>query len=210
MKNKFTKMISSVLLAIICSISLAMPIFADDERPCIVDDADLLTDSQEENLTAQAKEIIKKHKTDIVIVTTDGMRGKTPEQFADDFYDQNKYGVGANNAGVLVAVDMFNRKVAISCAGEAMEHIDDSRATEIRKSITPNLTSGNFEYAFEMFIDNVDSYYNQPKIKDFKYDAKTDSLVKVRSVSLVQILLFAGISILAGLLACFGVTAKYQ
>lgn len=48
----------------------------------VVDNADLLTDSQEQELEDRLEELVDKYGCDAVIVTTDTIDGKTPMAYA--------------------------------------------------------------------------------------------------------------------------------
>ena len=58
-----------------------------DERqlPRLVDDADLLSESEEGSLLRLLDDISQKREFDVVVVTVDGIGERTPMQFADDF-----------------------------------------------------------------------------------------------------------------------------
>lgn len=47
----------------------------------------------------------------MIIVTVDSLNGKTVEEYADDYYDDNGYGYGENNSGILFLVAMDDREL---------------------------------------------------------------------------------------------------
>ena len=63
-------------------------------QPRVVDNANLLTASEEQELEKYLDSISEDLKFDIAVVTTDTINGKTPMAYADDFYDYNGYGYG--------------------------------------------------------------------------------------------------------------------
>ena len=68
-------------------------------QPRVVDNANLLTASEEQELEKYLDSISEDLKFDIAVVTTDTINGKTPMAYADDFYDYNGYGYGDDRDG---------------------------------------------------------------------------------------------------------------
>lgn len=85
------KRILTVLFALILCMVVVIPTFAASDLPRLVDNADLLTDSEESTLLSKLNEISERQQTDVVVVTADTLDGKTPMDYADDFYDYNGY-----------------------------------------------------------------------------------------------------------------------
>ena len=88
------KRIFMVYFALVLLFFPVSPVFAAEDAPRLVDGADLLTDSEETALRDKLDEISERQQVDLVIVTTDSLEGKSPMEFADDFYDYNGYGFG--------------------------------------------------------------------------------------------------------------------
>ena len=72
-------------------------------------------------------EAVMQYDMDIVIVITDDVKGKSSMDFADDFYDDNGYGIGFDSSGLLFLVNMEDREVWISTAGTAIKVFTDAR-----------------------------------------------------------------------------------
>ena len=53
----------------------------------LVDEADLLTPAEEAELVAKLDSISKRQQFDIVVLTVNSIGGKSPDAFADDYYD---------------------------------------------------------------------------------------------------------------------------
>lgn len=97
------KRIFMVYFALVLLFFPVSPVFAAEDAPRLVDGADLLTDSEETALRDKLDEISERQQVDLVIVTTDSLEGKSPMEFADDFYDYNGYGFGDSYDGVFVS-----------------------------------------------------------------------------------------------------------
>ena len=86
--------------------------------PRLVDQADILTDEEEATLLAKLDKISEELQFDIVIVTTKSTGRRTPEEFADDYYDYNGFGFGENHDGCACMFSTEFRDCHISTTGE--------------------------------------------------------------------------------------------
>lgn len=120
----------------------------------LVDDADLLTDSEEDELKEQLDSIYETYGYDAVIVTTGSLNGYTATEFADDFYDYN----GFAEDGILLLISMEERDWAISTAGGAINAFTDDIQEEIISSIMSYLGNDKWYDAFNLFCVNCDIY----------------------------------------------------
>lgn len=103
------KMISIFLILFILSIGF-INILADKVHPSRLEDsASTLTSSEKILLISMLDEISTKQNCDIAIVTIDDLDGKTPQQYADDYYDYNNYGLGENKDGILLLISTNSR-----------------------------------------------------------------------------------------------------
>ena len=96
------------------------------EKTRVVDMADLLSDSEESSLLFKLDEISERQQFDVVVVTVGSLDGKTPTAYADDFYDYNGYGFGAEYDGVLLLVSMEERDWRISTCGYGITALTDA------------------------------------------------------------------------------------
>lgn len=74
---KMRKQLFGVLLALLLCVTMAAQAFASSNMPCLVDNAGLLTDSEQSELLDKLDEISERQQVDIVVVTTDALNGKT-------------------------------------------------------------------------------------------------------------------------------------
>lgn len=96
----------------------------------VFDDGELLTAEEEERLQELCIETAKKTELDIVVVTTSDLGYKSAMSYADDFYDEGKYGYEYEyGSGVLFLIyeDPYSDEgeVYISTAGLGILYIDD-------------------------------------------------------------------------------------
>ena len=64
--------------------------------------ADLLDDGQKEELEAKLDQVSEDYGCDVVVVTEETLDGAVPQDYADDFFDYNDYGMGEDKSGILL------------------------------------------------------------------------------------------------------------
>ena len=124
----------------------------------IQDMAGLLDESQEQMLRGQIEELARKYQFDAVIVTVDSLEGKTPEEYADDYFDYNGYGYGEDYDGILLLISMEYRDWAISTSGRGQRVFTDYGLDYISSQMVPYLSRGSYYSAFERFLSLTDDY----------------------------------------------------
>ncbi len=130
--------------------------------PRLVDDADLLTDVEEEVLEAKLDAVSEKNQMDIVVVTVLSTNGASPMAFADDYYDYNGYGYGDTYDGALLLISMEERDWWISTCGKMINVLDDSTIDYIGDEMLDDLSMDNYAAAFNTFADECDYYIDPP------------------------------------------------
>ncbi len=142
---------------------LTVPVSARRRMPRLVDDAGLLTDAQADRLLDQLDEISQRQKSDIVVVTKNSLDGKSPMEFADDFYDSNDYGYGAQKDGVLFLISMAERDWHISTAGFGITAVTDAGISYMSERFLGELSDGEYAKAFRIFADLCDDFLTQAR-----------------------------------------------
>ena len=79
------KKIKHLLLLLLLFLMVGVPVYAENPDK-VVDNADILTDKEEEKLEEQFTQIAEKYQCDIAVVTTNTLDGKSPMNYADDYY----------------------------------------------------------------------------------------------------------------------------
>lgn len=137
----------------------------------MVDDAQLLSDDEVYNLDTLLSQISQEHQFDIVIVTVQSCGNKTPQEYADDYYDYNGYGYGENHDGCLLLVSMDERDWHISTTGYGIYAITDAGIDFISSCFIDDLSAGNYFDAFSTFACEVEDFINQADSGDpYDYD----------------------------------------
>lgn len=156
------KRLFGTLLAILLCLSLSVPTFAQSDMPLLVDDADLLTDSEESSLLSKIANISNNQQMDIVIVTTDSLYGETPRDYADDFYDYNGYA----EDGILLLVSLEDSDWYISTSGYGITAITDAGREYMAEQFVDDLGDGNYYDAFVTYADFCDEFISMARSGD--------------------------------------------
>ncbi len=161
-----------LLLFVCCGTALA------DEQ--VIDDAGLFSLAETVKITQIIDEVEKKHQVDLAVLTTNDVPYDYSDElyilrdYADDFYDQNGYGMGPDDSGLLLVIDMNNRAMWISTAGVMREYIDDSREEQIFDDATPWMRSGAYGQATIRAMESVSRMMNTGReAGTFLYDEVT-------------------------------------
>lgn len=160
----------------------------------LVDEADLLTFSEETKILTLLNGISERQQLDIVVVTVKSLNGKSPRAFADDYYDDHGYGFGSQRDGVLLLIAMDTRDYYISTSGYGIEAFTDKRINRIKKSVQSDLSDGEYAAAFEEFATLCDDYITQTKSgnPDGNYNV-TQHLLLSLAIGLIVALIATGI-----------------
>lgn len=161
------KMISIFVAGILCGLfargAAAQEIPEERQRPRLVDEADLLSDGEEAELLAKLDEISERQEFDVAVVTVNSLNGSTPEAFADDFYDYNGYGMGADDDGVLLLLSMEERDWHMTTHAFGITAFTDAGIEFMSDRFVPQLSEGYYADAFTMFADFCDDFVTQAK-----------------------------------------------
>lgn len=150
------KKVSAILLILALVLVIAPGAFA--AAPKVVDDAGLLSDSQRESLEQKAEELAETYGIDVVIYTVYSMDGQDPEGYADDYYDENGYGIGEDHSGILFLLSMEYRDWAISTCGDGIYALTDYGIESVFSDMAGELSDGNYYDAFCIYLSSLEGY----------------------------------------------------
>lgn len=208
------KRIISVLIALFLVVFLVGGMSAlADARPYVFDEADLLSDAEEANLTALAADITAEYPIDVYVVAVNDFRDlgvSNAYDAAKTYYESHSLGYGAGRDGMLLLLSMDDRDYALVAKGDYA---------------TTNLTDYGRQKLSEEFLDDFrrDDWYGgfedyYKVTKDYLYEAKTNRPVDIYpkdppDPKMVRSL-GAAISLLLGYLAatftCAGMKSKLR
>lgn len=149
-----------IITLLLCTV-MAMPVIsvADASHPDrFVDDANLLTEEEAETLEDRLDGISEELDCDVAIVTVDSIGLKEPQAYADDYFDNNGYGMGHEDDGILLLISMENRDWAISTHAFGVTAFTDVGLAHIMEWVTPSLSNGSYTDAFNLFADYCEEF----------------------------------------------------
>jgi len=120
----------------------------------IADNANVLTEIEEQSLLAKLKKYTETLKCDIAIVTVMNTNGKTAQEYADDYYDENGYGYGKDKSGVLFLYSKSDNKWATSTYGTGMLLTTDA-VDEIVSGIGDYIRNGDYNSALTKYANDI-------------------------------------------------------
>ena len=153
------KKLISLLIAFLLTLCLTVPAFAAGGTPKIVDNADLLSASEQATLETMALHLANEYRIDVVILTVDTTYGENITDYADDYFDNNGYGIDYDHSGVLLVISMDDREWAISTCGDAINALTDYGQEQIMDSVTQHLGNGDYYEGFELYLELLDEYF---------------------------------------------------
>ncbi len=128
------------------------------EECFLYDDADLLTDTEEETLVAQLEKISHTYNTQLVICTIASMDGGDIDGFIDYLYDTMELGYGENHEGVLLLISMDPREYRILSNGYAGEAVGPDEIDTLCDIMDAYLPNGAYSTAFFYFAEQCGEF----------------------------------------------------
>lgn len=155
MKRKITAAVLALLLVLsaVTAFAESLPLFVDEEN--------LVSDSQGEELGQRLEEVSRTYECDVVIVTVYSLQGKTVTEYADDYFDYQGYGQGASGDGILLLVCMRQREYAISTKGKCINVFTDANLRYMEDRFVGYLSDGEYNDAFNEFVTLCDGFLEQ-------------------------------------------------
>lgn len=192
------KLMLLVMSVSIMSVFLGFSASSAAGKKSVIDDAGLIKASDEKELDKKIKNI-QKDKFDAVILTVKSLDGKSAQDYADDYYDNNDYGLDNEKSGVLFLVSKGDRKYHISTKGAGIKVFTDYGIARIKEEIKPYLSDGDYFNACDEFLnitkDFVKAYKDgTPYDTDNPYNEEIDYVI-LEVIALVIAFVIALISV---------------
>ena len=166
-----------------------------DDMDKVYDFADLLTDEEEDKLYQEVNSFISQTGYDLAVVTTNDNNKRSEVEYADDFYDYNGFGKNSTRDGLLLLIDMTNRKVYISTTGNAIV-MYNSRIDSIIDAGYDYLTSGDYYNTFSKMIEKQEYYFD---LGPDERDSKTIIIDEYGNASYIKYMPYGLIGFISGI-----------
>lgn len=135
---------------------LATPSVDASEK--VYDFADLFTTEEEKQLYLEVMDYINNYEMDLVIVTTNYIHTSDTRNYGMDFYDYNDFGFTNKKNGILLVIDMQNRRYEMVTTGEAILMYDDARVNSILDDMFEDIKNETYYNGCAKFIQKASDY----------------------------------------------------
>lgn len=183
------KYLSFVFTVILLALTAFSCFAADGRPPLVVDNANLLTASEEYSLESYLSGVSDRLGVNIVVVTENSIGSKTPTEYADDYFDYNGYGEN----GALLLISMSERDWYVSTKGSCEDKV---KYETIGKMILSDVKKGNYYSAFVSYADTCEGLME---------GTGSGALLFARNAPK-----FILVALIAGIIISFVIMAKYK
>ncbi len=172
--------------------SYEVPSTRQKER--LLDNADLLSDTEEADILAKLDSASAECESNIVILTVNSHTGSI-QDYADDYFDYNGFGADYNGSGILFMLSMDTREWAIGTSGTAIDAFTDYGQENLMDQMLPYLSNGDYNDAFITYINVCKSFF-----KEYANGTPVDYGNESNYKSTSEILGYIPISLIIGLI----------
>ena len=144
-----------VLLLILTLLSAPALAYNPD---AVVDDAGLLSSSQETELENTLAALYETYDFQVVLHTTEDTGYRDLAMYAADFYDENGYGWGSGYDGLILVVDMDAREYVTVTTGSGMALFSDYDIGWIENAMLEDLSAGYYARAFQTYLTYAERF----------------------------------------------------
>ncbi len=170
--KKIKLLLLPILLLGLIFVHTVKPVTAHEYN--IVDLYGCLTESEWQLLETKAETISNRYQTDVVVVVTPTTGDLDLVDYADDYFDFHGYGLGNDQSGVILVIDMNNSEVYTSTKGFGIYAFTDYGIEALVDSYINYLRDGDFNNAIDTFLNGCDYYLEKAEagkpIDDPYYD----------------------------------------
>lgn len=147
------------IFALLLMVAMVVPVFAEEHPDRLVDDADILSNSEEKSLKELLDEISSKYNMDVAIITVESTEDENITGFTDDYYDYNGY----STDGIMLLLSMDNRKWHVSTKGYGIYAFTDKGQKYIMDKVTEYLKDNEYYDGFKQFAELADDFIKEAK-----------------------------------------------
>ncbi len=205
------KKITCIILTFSLILLFSIPALANHDMPNLVDDANLLTEQEYDEVLEKLNSVSDKYSVNIAVVTVNDTNGLDIEAFADNYQEEHYSKEGSNEPidGALLVIDMNQRQWYVTTYGEGVRAFTDYGIQQLDNELILYLQDGDFAGAFSAFANTADSYFEAEREGEpIDYQSSSDSSPK--GISTKGWIIRAVIAILAGFGLSFAVTGSMK
>ncbi len=171
----------------------------------IFDQAGLFSESQKADIADKIALFKENTGMDGAVVTTNDAGGKTAQAYADDFYDNHQFGVGADRSGFLFLIDMDNRTYYISTMGKMKELLSESRIEKMLDHAEDDMVNGDYHLAALSILTDAIKYSDR-----YQYDSATGHFKRIRKLPPLKTMIAVIAAVIAGIASYSSIYGTYN
>lgn len=159
---------------------LGVTLFGAGSAPFVVDDALLLTQKEIDKLEEKAEDLAFEYDCGVYVLTVDSLEGKTPREYAQDYYLDNDLGIGEGQNGIMFFIAMDSRDYITITYGKdptgeyeygiGIRAFSDFGIEKMEEQVVPQLSDGDYNGAFTTYMDVCEEYLAFLKEEGHPYD----------------------------------------
>lgn len=153
----------AILLTLLCSLCMAVPVWAADTEH-VQDDAALFSEAELQEVEAALRELEQETGWEAYAFTTEDTGGYSSRLYGEYAFDD----CTDARDGVAFVVDMEHREIALVDFEEATEYLSDARIDDILDDAYTNATDGDYAESVLAMIDGVEHYYKAGRVGENK------------------------------------------
>ena len=198
-KKSLSALLALLLLLCTASVALAVPKQAPPPKAQtqeqgigadrVIDEAEILTDSEEKELDAKIATIEQSHKVRILIGTMKSTDGTPLGKIANNVVDQ----IPADNGTIVLLLSMKERDWYISTDNKMRARITDGKGVEyLSGEFLPDLKEGKYAAAFTTFAATTDEMLTYYEKEGEPYDPANAFNLMALGIALACALILGG------------------
>lgn len=205
--------IAGILLLLILFRLIFLPLtIRAEEMPQTVhvyDQAELLTGDEREQLETLCLKTGENRGIHILLITASDTEGKTPEEYADDFYD-DVYPEEKDENGIAVLIDLGNRKLWISTAGIMRYYLSDREVERMLDHMYEYAEHADYAEALKAAVSDADAAAERGiSSGDYLVD-ENGRVHRLHRITPMEGMIAAAAGVLVFCLVYFGVIRSYR
>lgn len=207
--------IGGICLVLWCSIWMMLlwsfGVRGAEEKERIVDEAGLFSDEERSRLEERSKELEKKMKGVVLVLTTADTGGKSAAETVDSAYFDRGYHEEYGEDGLVFLIDLDNREIYLGVYGDLIPVLTDQRIEAVLDEAYPFVTRGDYGEAAGAALAAAAAWYDRGVPSgQYTYQEDTGKIVPYRSIRWYEVVfaLAAGGGIAGSV--CLGVVRSYK
>ncbi|MBP3413541.1 MAG: TPM domain-containing protein [Oscillospiraceae bacterium] len=146
------KLRNLILILCLCAL-LCSSVFATKDRILLWDEADVLTDAEEEQLNSRLAEIFREEEMDVAVATVTEVPGSI-NSFAESYYDS--HGLGQDGILLLLLISEDGNSYRYTAKGKAADIFNDAAYEKLDDRCLPHLKDHNFAKAIGVYASTAE------------------------------------------------------